>query len=78
MSFIYSSLTNETPKLSGYHLMIQDITDSTTGSTTDNSDTRIRQVQDSIIRYNYERFINAQLVITIMSVVFFNYQLISK
>ncbi len=70
MSYIYSALVNETPNLNYSSLDNENMPENQLVLTT--------QVQDSIVRYNQQRFINAQLAVAILSVALLNYHIMNK
>tara|TARA_Y100000816_G_C25773635_1_gene406039 strand:+ start:264 stop:512 length:249 start_codon:yes stop_codon:yes gene_type:complete len=79
MSFLQNSVTNHTPilhfdnELDDNNLFENDPLGKDTSYVKYNEIQR--KLRDEIINYNFQRFINGQLAITIMSLILFNYQL---
>tara|TARA_Y100000389_G_scaffold64248_1_gene60272 strand:+ start:127 stop:396 length:270 start_codon:yes stop_codon:yes gene_type:complete len=89
MSFIYASLDNQTPYLhsetdydkdsvvDGY-LKYKYQNDTLNNKKIDNYKKSKNTIIDDILNYNYQRFTNGQLTLAIISLIMFNYDIISK
>lgn len=89
MSFVYASLDNQTPYLhsetdydkdsvvDGY-LKYKYQNDTLNNKKIDNYKKSKNTIIDDILNYNYQRFTNGQLTLAIISLIMFNYDIISK
>tara|TARA_Y100000748_G_C15494320_1_gene487665 strand:- start:2607 stop:2876 length:270 start_codon:yes stop_codon:yes gene_type:complete len=89
MSFIYSSLDNQTPYLhveddydrdaviDGY-LKFKYQNESLHEKKIDGYKLNKNTIVDNILRYNYQRFVNGQLTLAIISLIMYNYNLMSN
>ena len=89
MSFVYASLDNQTPYLhsetdydtdsvvDGY-LKYKYQNDTLNNKKIDIYKKNKNTIIDDILNYNYQRFTNGQLTLAIISLIMFNYDIISK